>query len=100
MRAHLINAWYGVMDYAAYPVTMLLIAPILIRHLGVSGYGIFAFGMSIANTGGIIASGFGDANTQKISVARAAHDLPVIHATIRCTLGIHLTVGIVISALG
>jgi len=100
MRTHLINAWYGVVDYAAYPVIMLLTAPILIRHLGVSGYGIFAFGMSIANTGGIIASGFGDANTQKISVARAAHDIPVIRATIQCTLGIHLAVGIAISALG
>src|SRR5438045_671774 len=100
MRPHLENAWYGFLDYAAYPVTMLLIAPALLRHLGTSGYGMLAFSMAAVNTGAIIASGFGDANIQQVAVARAAGDTQVIRETVRSALGIHLVLGTTLTILG
>jgi len=100
MRAHLENAWYGVLDYAAYPATLLAVAPVLIRNLGLSGYGIFTFAMAVTNTGGVIASGFGDANIQKIAGARAVGDMPLICDTVRSVLGVHLVLGTAIAMLG
>jgi hypothetical protein len=46
LKSHLSNTAYGVLDYAAYPLAMLVAA---------------------MNTGSIIASGFGGANVQYIS---------------------------------
>lgn len=100
MRPHLENAGYGLLDYAAYPVTMLAIAPTLLRHLGTSGYGILAFSMAAVNTGAIIASGFGDANIQQIAVARAAGETRIIRETVRSTVGIHLALGTTLAILG
>ena len=69
MRAHLSNAAYGVLDYAAYPIAMVLSAPTLLKHLGVAQYGIWIVITAALNTGSIIASGFGDANIQYIASA-------------------------------
>ena len=66
MRAHLSNAAFGLLDYAAYPVGMLLVAPIMLRNLGVAQYGVWAVATAAVNTGSIIASGFGDANIQHV----------------------------------
>jgi O-antigen/teichoic acid export membrane protein len=99
MRAHLANAWYGLLDYAAFPVTMVVVAPVLLRHLGTSGYGILAFSMAAVNTGAIIASGFADANIQQIATARAERNTQAIHETVRCTLGIHLLMGSAVALL-
>ena len=41
MRAHLVNATYGVLEYAAYPIGMLLVAPIILRNMGAAQYGIW-----------------------------------------------------------
>ena len=71
MRAHLSNAAYGVLDYAAYPIAMILSAPTLLKHLGVEQYGIWIVTTAALNTGSIIASGFGDANIQYIASARS-----------------------------
>ena len=100
MRAHLENASYGLLDYAAYPATMLAIAPALLRHLGTSGYGILAFSMAAVNTGAIIASGFGDANIQQIAIARAAGETRSIRETVRSTVGVHLALGTTLAILG
>ena len=59
MRSHLSNATYGVLDYAAYPMAMLLAAPTLLHHLGISQYGVWVVCTAAVSTGGIIASGFG-----------------------------------------
>ena len=75
MRAHLSNAAFGVLDYAAYPVGMLLVAPIMLRNLGIAQYGIWAVATAAVNTGSIIASGFGDANIQHVATGRTTGDL-------------------------
>jgi O-antigen/teichoic acid export membrane protein len=93
MRGHLSNAAYGVLDYAAYPVAMLVSAPVLLRHLGVAQYGIWIVTTAAINTGAVIASGFGDANIQHIAAARTHGDIGVVLRAIRAMFGINLVLG-------
>jgi hypothetical protein len=58
MRKHLVNAIYGVLDYASYPFGMLLVVPIILHKLGASEYGLWMIAIAIVGTGGIIASDF------------------------------------------
>ncbi len=99
MKAHLLNAAYGVMDYAAYPIGMLLVAPIMLRNLGVAQYGVWAIAIAAVNTGSIIASGFGDANIQNVATGRAGGDLHTLRRTVRSTMGIHLALGLTMAIL-
>ena len=90
MRAHFSNAAYGVLDYAAYPIAMLVSAPILLKHLGVAQYGIWIVTTAALNTGAIIASGFGDANIQYIASARSQGDANILLRAVRSMFGINL----------
>jgi O-antigen/teichoic acid export membrane protein len=99
MRSHLSNAAYGVLDYAAYPIAMLVSAPTLLKHLGVAQYGIWIVTTAALNTGSIIASGFGDANIQYISSARSCGDSGVLLRAVRSMLGINLLLGAALAAI-
>ena len=99
MRAHLANAAYGVLDYAAYPVAMLVSAPTLLKHLGVEQYGIWIVTTAALNTGSIIASGFGDANIQYIAGARSHGDMQLLLRAVRSMLGINLLLGGVLALI-
>lgn len=99
MRAHLANAAYGVLDYAAYPIAMLVSAPALLRHLGVAQYGIWIVTTAALNTGAIIASGFGDANIQYIAGARTHGDANLLLRAVRSMLGINLLLGIALALI-
>jgi O-antigen/teichoic acid export membrane protein len=93
MRAHLSNAAYGVLDYAAYPIAMLVSAPSLLRHLGVAQYGVWIVTTAAVNTGAVIASGFGDANIQYIASARSHGDTNLLLRAVRSMFGINLLLG-------
>lgn len=93
MKNHISNALYGVVDYLAYPLGMLAIAPLALRSLGTDRYGIWMIAVSTISTGAIIASGFGDANIRVVAMQRATgNHLNVIRA-VRSTMGIHLFLG-------
>jgi O-antigen/teichoic acid export membrane protein len=93
MRAHLSNAAYGVFDYAAHPVGMLLVAPVLLHHLGVAQYGVWVVATAAVSAGSIIASGFGDANIQYIASIRSRGDSAVLQRAVRSMMGINLLLG-------
>jgi len=93
MRAHFSNAAYGVLDYAAYPIAMLLSAPTLLKHLGIEQYGIWIVTTAALNTGSIIASGFGDANIQYIASARSQGDADLLLRAVRSMFGINVLLG-------
>lgn len=93
MKAHLSNAAYGVFDYAAHPIGMLLIAPVLLHRLGVAQYGLWIVATAAVSTGGIIASGFDDANIQHIATLRSRGDSAEIGRTVRSTMSINLLLG-------
>ena len=93
MRTHLSNAAYGVLDYAAYPVGMLLAAPALLKHLGVAQFGVWVVVTATVSAGSIIASGFGDANIQHVASARSRGDTGTLHHVVRSMMGINLLLG-------
>jgi O-antigen/teichoic acid export membrane protein len=93
MRAHLANAGYGLLDYAAYPIGMLLVAPIVLHNMGAAQYGIWAIVTATVSMGSIIASGFGDANIQHVSSQRGLGQHNHLLRTVRCMIGINLVLG-------
>src|ERR1700761_5975386 len=99
MRAHLSNAAYGVLDYAAYPIAMLISAPALLQHLGVAQYGIWIVTTAALNTGAVIASGFGDANIQYVATARSQGNTDLLLRAVRSMFGINLLLGVVLAVV-
>jgi O-antigen/teichoic acid export membrane protein len=100
MRRHLSNAAYGILDYGAYPLGMLLIAPVVLRNLGIAQYGVWAVATAAVNMGGIVASGFGDANIQHVASRRGAGDREAPLHAVRSMMGINLALGILFAAIG
>lgn len=95
--AHLSNAAWGVAEYAAYPLGLLAIAPLLLHRLGISQFGVWALATAAVNVGSIVASGFGDANIQYVATYRSTGQPGALLRAVRSTMGIHLVLG---SALG
>ena len=93
MKNHISNAVYGVLDYLAYPLGMLMIAPFALRSLGNDRYGIWMFAVSMVSTGAIVASGFGDANIRVVAMQRATGNHANVIRAVRSTMGIHLFLG-------
>jgi O-antigen/teichoic acid export membrane protein len=93
MKRHLTNAVYGVLDYASYPFGMLLVAPIVLHKLGASEYGLWMIATAIVSAGGIIASGFCDANIQRVARFRGGGEIDSVTpytAFVRCLFMRHL----------
>jgi O-antigen/teichoic acid export membrane protein len=97
MRAHLSNAVWGVVDYAAYPVAMLAAAPALLHHLGSAQYGVWIVCTAAISTGAIVASGFGDANIQHVASQRSRANTDAIVLTVRNMMGINAALGLLIT---
>ena len=100
MNDQLSNAIYGVLDYAAYPIGMLLVAPIVLHHLGPAEYGLWAIATAAVSTGGIVAAGFGDANIQLIAKLRSLGKMRELEAVVRSMVGINLLLGVVLACVG
>jgi len=99
MRKHLTNALYGVLDYASYPFGMLLVAPIVLHKLGASEYGIWMIATAVVSAGGIIASGFCDANIQRVARLRGTGETDSMAHAVRSMLGINLALGFTLAAV-
>ena len=99
MRKHLTNATYGVLDYASYPVAMLLVAPVVLRRIGASEYGLWIMCASVISAGGILASGFCDAAMQRIARLRGEEKVGMAAVTVRTLLTINLTLGSLLAIL-
>jgi O-antigen/teichoic acid export membrane protein len=97
MKKHLTNAAFGVLDYVSYPVGMLLVAPIVLHKLGASEYGLWMIATAVISAGGIIASGFCDANIQRVAHLRGAGRSDLIPHTVRSVLGINLALGVALA---
>jgi O-antigen/teichoic acid export membrane protein len=85
------NAIYGVADYVALPIGMLLAAPFLLRHLGTTQYGVWILASAAVSSGGIIAGGFGDAVIKHVGECRSRMDWPGVIRIVRNMISINLT---------
>jgi O-antigen/teichoic acid export membrane protein len=99
MRKHLTNAAYGVVDYIAYPFGMLLVAPIVLHRLGAAEYGLWMIATAVVSVGGIVASGFCDANIQRVARLRGDGRSEATADTVRSILGINLVLGLTLGVL-
>lgn len=99
MRVHLSNAAYGVLDYVAYPVGMLVVAPLALRNLGVAQFGVWMLANAALTAGSVIASGFGDANIRYVSARRGGNDQTGLLRAVRSTMGIHVALGAAIALI-
>jgi O-antigen/teichoic acid export membrane protein len=97
MKKHLVNAVYGVLDYGSYPFGMLLVAPIVLHKLGAAEYGIWMISTAVVSAGGIIASGFCDANIQRVAILRGIGATDSMVNSVRSMLGINLLLGITLA---
>ena len=93
MRAQISNAAYGLLDYAAYPVIMLVATPTLLHHLGLAAYGVWLIANAAVGAGSTVSSGFGDAVIQRVATLRATGDLDAIRKVIANMLAINLVLG-------
>jgi O-antigen/teichoic acid export membrane protein len=94
MRRQVSNTIYGLLDYAAYPIGMLAVAPVILRNLGVAQYGVWTVTTAVVSFGSMVASGFGDANIQKVAAQRGAGSGTMLLRVVRTALGIHVALGI------
>jgi O-antigen/teichoic acid export membrane protein len=100
MKAHLSNAAWGILDYGAYPMGMLVVAPIMLRNLGIAQFGVWTIATAAVSTGGIIASGFGDANIQHVASRRGSGEGKSALRAVRSMMGINLALGLTLAAIG
>lgn len=99
MKSHLSNAAFGMVDYAAYPLGLLLLAPVILRSLGMERFGIWAMANAVLSVGAIAASGFGDANIHSVAIALETGRREAVLDSVRCTLGIHMIFGSIVAAI-
>lgn len=99
MKTHFSNAAYGILDYVAWPLGMLVVAPVALHHLGPGQFGVWMVANAVLTIGSIVASGFGDANIRCVSQARGSAGNEALASVVRGTLGIHLALGVVIASI-
>jgi O-antigen/teichoic acid export membrane protein len=99
VKKHLTNATYGLLDYASYPVGMLLVAPVILRHLGVAEFGLWMVSTSVVSAGGIIASGIGDAGIQHIAKLSGTRQFQRTIHTVRSLFALHLILGLAVAVV-
>lgn len=98
MREHVANCAFGALDYIAYPAGMLLLAPAILRVLGIDRFGIWAMANAILMTGAILASGFGDANIRWVAQAKGRGNCDGMVVAVRSAFGIHVILGTLVAA--
>jgi len=99
MRKHITNAGYGVLDYASFPLGMLVVAPVVLRNAGAAEYGLWMVATSVVSAGGIIASGFSDVGIQRVARLRGENNPIAMLEAVRTMLAINLALGLVIALM-
>src|SRR5438067_13825116 len=87
------NALYGIAEYVAQPLSMLVAAPFLVHKLGLEQYGIWMLVSAILGSMGILSTGFGDATVKYVSAYRGQDNAAGVERTIRATLTINTFLG-------
>lgn len=92
------NVVYGVADYLALPIGMLLAAPFLLRHLGTAQYGVWILASAAVSSGGIVSGGFGDAAIKYVGECRGRRDWQGVIRIVRSMISINLTLSGILAA--
>ena len=93
------NAIYGIADYLALPVGMLLAAPFLLKHLGVAQYGVWTLAASAVSSGGTVSGSFGDAAIKYVGECRGREDWSGVRQIVQNMLSINLLLSSILATL-
>jgi len=94
------NGAFGVLEYAAQPLGIVLAAPCLLRHLGTAQFGVWVIASAAVSGGNTVSSGFGDAAIRYVAMYRGRENHAAAEQAIRATLAINLVLsGLVAVAL-
>jgi O-antigen/teichoic acid export membrane protein len=77
---------------------MLLVAPVVLHKLGAAEYGLWMVATAVVSAGGIIASGFCDANIQRVARLRGSGETESMVHAVRSMMGINLVLGFTLAA--
>lgn len=78
---------------------MLIAAPLLIRYLGISQYGVLMLAIATVGAGNMFAASFGDAVVKHVSACRGRRDLEPVKSIVRCVLMINICLGAALALL-
>jgi O-antigen/teichoic acid export membrane protein len=78
---------------------MLVVAPIILHKLGAAEYGLWMIATAVVSAGGIVASGFCDANIQRVARLRSSGDTGSVVDTVRSMMGINLVLGFTLAVV-
>src|SRR5215469_14176474 len=98
-RSSLANAMYGVGDYVAQPVAMLLAALFLLNRLGLPQYGLWMLAAAAVSGASLVCTGFGDAALKYASVYRGRENKAKLEQVLRVNLTINLVLSCMLAAL-
>jgi O-antigen/teichoic acid export membrane protein len=89
------NAFYNVLDYVSQPFLLLVATPIVVRHLGLDMYGIWAVVNGLAGGLAIFGLGIGDAAIKHIAACRGRLDYRGAARVFKATLSLSITTAII-----
>src|SRR5215472_5045112 len=98
-RTSLANAMYGIADYVAQPVAMLLAAPFLLHRLGFSQYGVWMLAAAAISGASLVCTGFGDASLKYAAEYRGRQNRGKLEQILRVNLTINLVLSCVLGVL-
>jgi O-antigen/teichoic acid export membrane protein len=98
-RKNTVNSLFGVLDYLVQGLAMLAAASFLVRHLGLSQYGLWMLATAVVGSMESLSSGFGDATVKFVSKYRGRDDQAGIERIIRATLAINGSLGLLLAAV-
>jgi O-antigen/teichoic acid export membrane protein len=98
-RGGIVNAAFGVLDYLAQPLGMLLAAPFLIHRLGLSQYGMWMLASATVGAAGLLSTGFGDATIRYASLFRGRGDWRRVSQVVSGTILINLVLSTMVALL-
>jgi O-antigen/teichoic acid export membrane protein len=84
------NALYGIADYLAQPVGMIISAPFLLKQLGLAQYGVWVLASAAVTSGSLVSAGFGDAAIKHIAMFRRRNDRRGVEMIVRNMVAINL----------
>lgn len=93
------NGLWGVLDYIAQPVLMLLATPLLLHRLGPSQYGLWMLASALVSSGSLVSSSFGDAAIKYVASYRGQDDQQNIVRVVHAMLIINLTLSSLVTVI-
>lgn len=89
------SAFYNVLDYISQPFLLLVATPVVVRHLGLEMYGIWAVVNGLAGGLAIFGLGIGDATIKHVAACRGRSDYPGAARVFEATLSLSVTTAVI-----